>query len=603
MKVRTMDKKQHLNFPGKLCENILSWAPHPVVFPFYHAVSDQYCAHLRNFYHIYGVNRFEKDLDGLLRNMTPVSIEDAISNLSKDSFGKPAFHLSFDDGLREVKEVIAPLLLKKGIPATFFVTSGFTNNAVLFHRHKASLILEMLKTLNSKAILAKICSIINAGKADSLSLQKAVRAINFQTAPILNEIAKILNIDFDEFLKQEQPYLNAPEINGLADKGFSIGLHSLNHPEFYLLDETEMNFQITESRERLFELTGIKSSLFSFPFTDSGIPDHFIQNAIRQYKITTFGTAGIKDDSIEGHFQRIPMDVRHSNSAVQLITNEILRYRIKVLLRRQKVKRQFEHIPTTNKSVRNIKTAIPLKYRLSIRINLIRFTGLFYRGKNFGCNLCGKSFRKMIPHGNTPRLGAKCPNCLSLERTRVLWFYLKNQVIDNTQQLKILHFAPEYGLKKVLQNYKNIDYKNVDIDPDLADEVVDITNIPYAANSFDLILCSHVLGHVPDERKAIDELYRVLKPGGQALVMTIINWHLEKTFESPDVLTANERLEKYTEPDLVRLHGPDFASRLGKSGFNVEVIDYASQLGYEAKTHFSLGNGDREIIFKCTKHQ
>lgn len=254
----------------------------------------------------------------------------------------------------------------------------------------------------------------------------------------------------------------------------------------------------------------------------------------------------------------------------------------------------------TMKFVRNIKTVVPLKYRLSIRINLIRLMGLLYLGQNFKCNLCEKSFRKMIPHGNTPRPDAKCPNCLSLERTRVLWFYLKNKVIDNTTQLKVLHFAPEYGLKKVLRDYRNLEYKNVDLDPDLADEVVDITNIPYPENSFDLILCSHVLGHVPDERKAVDELYRVLKPDGQALVMTIINWNLEKTFEDPRITKASERLEKYTEPDLVRLHGADFAQRLRKGGFRVEVIDYAAQLGGKTKTYFSLGNGDREIIFKCT---
>jgi SAM-dependent methyltransferase len=255
----------------------------------------------------------------------------------------------------------------------------------------------------------------------------------------------------------------------------------------------------------------------------------------------------------------------------------------------------------TMKFLKNIKTVVPFKYRLSIRINLIRFTGLFYRGQNFKCNLCGKTFRKMIPYGNTPRPNAKCPNCLSLERTRVLWFYLKNNVIDNTQQLKVLHFAPEYGLKKVLHNYRNLEYKNVDLDPDLADEVVDITNIPYPENSFDLILCSHVLGHVPDEKKAVDELYRVLKPNGQALVQTIINWNLEETFEDAKITSANERLEKYTEPDLVRLHGADFAERLQKSGFQVEAIDYASLLGDETKKHLSLGNGDREIIFKCTK--
>lgn len=250
-----------------------------------------------------------------------------------------------------------------------------------------------------------------------------------------------------------------------------------------------------------------------------------------------------------------------------------------------------------------VKSIIPLKYRLAVRINLIRFFGYFYRGKNFRCNLCGKTFRRMMSHGNIPRPNAKCPNCLSLERTRVLWFYLKDRVIDKNTPLKVLHFAPEYGLKKELLKCKNLRYKNVDINPDLADEVADITNIPYKDMSFDLVLCAHVLGHVPDEKKAIEELYRVLKPEGQALVMTIIDWNMKNTYESSNVTTAIERLENYSEADLVRLHGSDFAARLSNGGFNVEVIDYAEQLGDESKLYYSLGNGDREIIFKCTRKE
>lgn len=334
-----MDKNKHSNFSGKLHEKIVSWSPHSVIFPFYHVVSDQYCPHLRNLYHIHGVQEFEKDLDQLLHFMTPLSVEDAIQEFRKNSLAKPFFHISFDDGLREVKEVIAPILLKKGIPATFFVTSGFTNNTTLFHRHKVSLIVEQLKNHNSAVGLKKLGSILNTNKIDNPSLQNTVKAINFQTAPKLEEIAQILDINFAEFLKQEQPYLNAPEIKELADNGFSIGLHSLNHPEFHLLTESEMTMQITGSRHKLYELTGLESTLFSFPFTDSGIPDHFIRNAIEQYKITTFGTAGIKDDAIEGHFQRMPMDTRPSKSAIQLITTEILKYRIKFFLGRQRVKR------------------------------------------------------------------------------------------------------------------------------------------------------------------------------------------------------------------------------------------------------------------------
>jgi peptidoglycan/xylan/chitin deacetylase (PgdA/CDA1 family) len=334
-----MGKDKKSNFSGKIRQKLVLWSPHSVIFPFYHAISDQYCPHLKNLYCVHGVQQFEKDLDQLLHFMTPLSVGDAIHDFRKNSLGKPSFHISFDDGLREAKDVIAPILLKKGIPATFFITSGFTNNTILFHRHKVSLIVEMLKHQKSAAVLNKLGSILDTNKSDKLSLQNAVKAINFKTASKLDKIAQVLDVDFAEFLKQEQPYLNAPEIKELACNGFSIGLHSLNHPEFHLLNESEMTFQITESSRKLNELTNIESKLYSFPFTDSGIPDHFIRNVIEQYKITTFGAAGIKDDLINGHFQRIPMDARPSKSAIQLIANEILQYKVKVLFGRQKVKR------------------------------------------------------------------------------------------------------------------------------------------------------------------------------------------------------------------------------------------------------------------------
>jgi len=334
-----MDKNKHSDFSEKLREKIVSWSPHSVIFPFYHAVSDQYCPHLKNLYRVTSVQQFEKDLDQLLHLVTPLSVEDAILNFGKKSSAKPFFHISFDDGLREAKEVIAPILLRKGVPATFFITSGFTNNNTLFHRHKASLIVEKLKTNNSKSALQKIGSILQTSNFDSEILLEKILGINFKTSGILEEISGILNIDFSEFLKKTQPYLNAKEINELQSSGFSIGLHSLNHPEFYLLNDTEIEYQVTESQRMLSELTRIDTRFFSFPFTDSGIPDQLIEKIINTYKLTTFGTAGIKDDVIEGHFQRIPMDARKSNSAIQLITNEILRYRLKSFLGYQKVRR------------------------------------------------------------------------------------------------------------------------------------------------------------------------------------------------------------------------------------------------------------------------
>ena len=248
------------------------------------------------------------------------------------------------------------------------------------------------------------------------------------------------------------------------------------------------------------------------------------------------------------------------------------------------------------------KKLIPEKRRLYNRTLLNKLTSVFYWGNNFKCNCCGKSFRKFKPKGNfNLRLNAVCPFCNSLERLRLLLFYLQNETDIFTAPRSLLHFAPEEQMKVIFKRTLTLTYTNVDLNPNFADEQADITDLQYSDKSFDYIICSHVLGHVPDEAKAISELYRVLKDDGAAFIMTIINWNNPKTFESKDIQTVEERLKYYTEPDLVRLHGADFATRIEKEGFHVESIDYRSH--FDKKTHerYSLGDGNREFIFKCTK--
>jgi ubiquinone/menaquinone biosynthesis C-methylase UbiE len=153
----------------------------------------------------------------------------------------------------------------------------------------------------------------------------------------------------------------------------------------------------------------------------------------------------------------------------------------------------------------------------------------------------------------------------------------------------------------LFKNTKRLQYINGDLNQNYADTQIDITNIPFPENSFDYIICSHVLGHVPNEAKAIQEIKRVLKPTGNAFILTLIDWKNPDTFEDEKINSPEERLKHYSEPDLLRLHGSDFSKRLENEGFHVDVIDYASKLEKETRTRFSLGNGDRETIFKCTK--
>ncbi|WP_299824634.1 class I SAM-dependent methyltransferase [uncultured Pontibacter sp.] len=245
------------------------------------------------------------------------------------------------------------------------------------------------------------------------------------------------------------------------------------------------------------------------------------------------------------------------------------------------------------------KSIVPEGLRVSLRQDLQKLIAPFYFGNRFYCNCCDKSFRAFLPKGNIKREHAACPYCGSLERTRLLYFYLQNEVQAFSRPLKVLHFAPEACLYAMFKKL-NIEYVDADINPALAHHVIDITSIPYKDHYFDLIICSHVLGHVPDEEKAIQELKRVLKPNGVALIVTLINPELRVTLEDATVIIPAERLQRYGESDLCRLHGSDFGERLEKQGFSVEKIDYRQALPDTLVQRCRLGNGQRELIFKCT---
>lgn len=246
------------------------------------------------------------------------------------------------------------------------------------------------------------------------------------------------------------------------------------------------------------------------------------------------------------------------------------------------------------------KQLVSEKQRLTIRRGLNKIQSACYRGNNFTCNLCGRSFRRFKPKGNWDvRPNAECPYCGSVERTRLLLFYLQRETDLFTRENYLLHIAPHWQLRKIFRQSKNIHYTNGDLNKACADEQIDITAIPYPNNHFDYIICSHVLGHVPNESLAIREMHRVLKPEGTALILTLIDWNNPVTYESDQVKTSQQRLEEYSEPDLVRLHGADFADRLRKEGFTVEIINYTQAMSEEENKRYSLGNGDREIIFKC----
>jgi hypothetical protein len=237
-----------------------------------------------------------------------------------------------------------------------------------------------------------------------------------------------------------------------------------------------------------------------------------------------------------------------------------------------------------------------LRRRMKTLYHRIRAFAL--RGDKFLCPVCGRSFRRFLPGGVENRPGAKCPGCSSLERHRLLWLFLQNRTDLFSARLSVLHFAPEPCFRSTLERLRNLAYTTADlIDPDV-DIQMDITDIKFPDESFDVILCSHVLEHVPDDFKAMAELRRVLKPRGWALLEHPIDPMRDVTYEDPAITSPEDRKRHFFHPGHVRVYGRDYPRRLEQSGFRVEVIPYAQTLAPDVIARNRLGADD---IYLCTK--
>lgn len=233
----------------------------------------------------------------------------------------------------------------------------------------------------------------------------------------------------------------------------------------------------------------------------------------------------------------------------------------------------------------------PLLIRLSYWVRPLIAWSL--KGKNFTDPIDGKSFRTFLPYGyENPRENVLSPSTLSLERHRLLWLYLKNETNFFTQPQKLLHFAPEQAFYKRFKKLKNIDYTTTDLNSPLADVKADICDLPFADNAFDVILCNHVLEHIPDDTKAMQELYRILKPGGWGIFQIPQDLKREKTFEDNSITDKKERARIFGQYDHVRIYGRDYFEKLRSVGFTVEEVDYTRTLPKEDVERYRLAQGE-----------
>jgi len=225
---------------------------------------------------------------------------------------------------------------------------------------------------------------------------------------------------------------------------------------------------------------------------------------------------------------------------------------------------------------------------------------------SYYCPVCECEVEAFKPGGHSKRPGVKCPVCKSNARSRLAWLFFSRMtdLLDGRPKT-MLHIAPEYALARRLPQVPHLDYLTADLDPHKAMVKMDITAIAYPDESFDSIVCSHVLEHVPDDRRAMRELARVLKPSGWVLFM--IPMKLEKTVEDPSITDPAERDRLFGHPEHVRRYGRDFVGRLTESGFAVRQLAVSDLATVEDAQRMGLGQGADgglfgNAVFHCTRN-
>jgi len=255
---------------------------------------------------------------------------------------------------------------------------------------------------------------------------------------------------------------------------------------------------------------------------------------------------------------------------------------------------------------------IPVKYRTRIKSV---YNKIFYFGFKYKCPICNSHLRTFLPFGyNFPVLKEKkiigggyrqkviCPVCGSFDRDRLLYLYLLHKTDIFKKQIKLLHVAPEAEIANKLQAKKNINYLTADIASKNVMVKMDITNIQFPDNSFDVIICNHVLEHIIDDSKAMSELYRILKPGGWAILMVPLSLTLKKTYEDFSIKTQAERERAFGQRDHVRIYAEDYQDRLERVHFKVDVFKWIMEPEKFGKLQNIFGLNEEEHVYFVSKY-
>ena len=228
--------------------------------------------------------------------------------------------------------------------------------------------------------------------------------------------------------------------------------------------------------------------------------------------------------------------------------------------------------------------------------------GLAFVGRKRRCPLCGGGFRRFLPYGYVAQRGeALCPRCLSLERHRMIWLWIERTSDMLTTLPTLLHIAPEPSLRRHFRRAYGSSkrYITADLESPLADMHFDVQHIPLEDCSVDVIICNHLLEHVEDDRLAMRELHRIMRPGGWGIMLVPEDRSLKVTFEDDTITDSEERTRIFGQYDHRRIYGRDYDERLREAGFEVERIAFEQSLSAEERDKYRVGGDDLVIVRKA----
>jgi peptidoglycan/xylan/chitin deacetylase (PgdA/CDA1 family) len=304
-------------------------------FPFYHAVSDRELPHLKHLYALRTAEQFEHDLDFMLKYFQPVKMSEYLGGKMLVDPNRSPMVLSFDDGLLQCYETVIPILIRKGVPATFFVNNAFIDNRSMFFRFKVSLLVEHLK----EATDAQKKRAAHLLHCEVREIRSRLFGVSYVEREITDQVAGAWGYSFSEYMRKDPVYLTSMHIRKMIGEGFEFGSHGIDHPLFALLKRKTTIDHIRASVEDLKKRYSLDYRYFAFPFTDSGVQDGTIEYLFRHKIIDAgFGTAGLKDDKWPRYFQRVPMEMLDKDARTTL-RGEINRRRLRKLAGNNTTKR------------------------------------------------------------------------------------------------------------------------------------------------------------------------------------------------------------------------------------------------------------------------